>query len=140
MDDARSVMLAAAGTASLLIAILQFVMYFGGPDVYRACGTPEAMIDFYVSSPVAAFIVEVCIAGLFVIFAAYGFSGATFVRPLPRLWEGIAVTTAIYLLRGMVLVAQLTWQRSSWQTRDRIYSSLALLIGIAYGLPLCWRH
>ena len=139
MTDGSRLQLAVAGTISLAIGFLQFAMYFGGPEMYRWCGTPEPLVAFRVSRPVAALFVEVLLAAIFATFAAYAYSGAEIIRPLPWLAEGLVVTTVIYLLRGAFVIPQLIWRPAYGNTRDVLYSCIALAVGLAYGFPTYWH-
>ena len=139
MTPLGSFLLNVAGMASLAIALLQFVMYFGGPVAYRYCGTPEPLIRFRVRHPGSAFLVEFALFVLFSLFAAYAFSGAGLIRPVPWRAPGLAVIALIYLLRGALAVLQLTGSVSLSRPRDILYSVLALLIGVAYAIPT-WMH
>jgi hypothetical protein len=134
MTSASAALLVIAGTVSVGIALLQFVMYFGGPRIYRLCGTPERMIAFRLSRPVAALAVEVVLAAMFATFAAYAFSSAGLIRPLPWLRRGLIVTAVIYIARGMFVIPQLTWRKANWNDRDRLYSCIALVVGVAYSV------
>ena len=139
MSDTTSALLTLAGTASLAIAMLQFVMYFGGPAMYRYCGTPEFLIAFRVRQPVWAFLLEVALFCLFSVFAAYAFSGAGWIRPLPWRAPMLAAIAVVYLLRGLLVIVQLTGSVALSRPRDILYSFLALAIGMAYAVPT-WPH
>ena len=135
----RSRVLAAAGTISLLIALLQFVMYFGGPDVYRWCGAPEWIIQWRRASRDTMFLAEIVMALGFATFAAYGYSGAGIIRRLPGLPYGLVATAVIYLGRGALVILQITGRSALSSRRDVLFSCIALVMGAAYGVPT-YRH
>lgn len=139
MTPAGSILLTVAGTASLAIARLQFVMYFGGAAVSRSCGTPEPPIRFRVRHPAWAFLVEFALFVLFGTCAAYAFSGAGLIRPVPLRAQGLAVIALVYLTRGALVALQLARRLSLSRPRDILYSVIALLIGVAYAIPT-WQH
>ena len=139
MTAGSSALLGLAGTISLAIALLQFVMYFGGPDVYRLCGTPESLIAFRVCRPGWALVVEVVLFTVFTVFGAYAFSGAGWIRPLPWRASGLAATAVVYLLRGIFVIPQLAGTLPLSSRRDRCYSLIALAVGVAYALPTSWH-
>lgn len=139
MTPYGSILLNVAGMASLAIAVLQFVMYFGGPAVYRYCGTPEPLIRLRVRHPGFVFLVECALFVLFSVFAAYAFSGSELIGPLPWRARGLAVIALVYLLRGALVVVQFTGRITLSGPRDILYSVFALLIGLAYAIPV-WRH
>ena len=128
-----------AGTVSLAISLLQFVMYFGGPAVYRLCGTPESLIAFYLRRPVAALFIEILVAFLFATFAAYAYSGAKIIGPLPMLAPGLTVTAVIYLGRGLFVVPQIAGGLELSAGRDVLYTCMAIAVGVAYALPTLWH-
>ena len=129
-----------AAFASLAIAVLQFVMYFGGVEVYRICGTPEFLIRHYVEKPIGSFFLEVLLALLFGGFAAYALSAAGTIAPLPWLRPALTATAVIFIGRGLFLVPQLTGRFLPQNPNlDRLYSAAALAIGICIALPL-YRH
>lgn len=140
MDPTGAALLRVAAFACLAIAVLQFVMYFGGVEVYRLCGTPEFLIQYYVERPVGAFFLEVLLALLFAGFSAYALSAGGTIAPLPWLRPALTATAAIFLVRGLILVPQLTGRLLPQNPNlDRLYSALALAIGVCIALPL-YRH
>lgn len=138
MTAAGSALLGAAGTISLAIGLLQFVMYFGGPSVYWICGTPEVLITFRLSKPVAAVLAEILLTILFFTFAAYGYSGAGLIGSLPRLASGLVVIAAIYLGRGLFVIPQVMGKLERSSGLDLLYSCSAIAVGVAYALPTYW--
>jgi hypothetical protein len=139
MSTASSAWFVMGGTISLAIAILQFVMYFGGPDVYRFCGTPESLIRFRLARPVTSFAVEILLAAMFTGFGVYAYSAAGVIGPLPWLRFGLAATASIYMVRGLFVIPQISWKRREFNGRDVLYSSIALVVGTAYTLPTFWH-
>jgi hypothetical protein len=115
-------------------------MYFGGPNVYRFCGTPELLVEFRLRRPRAAFVTEVAIAFVFAAFAASAYSAAGWLRPLPLVAQGLAITATIYLLRGLFVIPQAIRIRTSANVRlrDLLYSLMALALGVSYALPAYW--
>lgn len=134
---ARSrIALAAAGCVSAGIAALQFVIYFGGHDVYRAFGAPPAIADMRAAEPAQMFLWSSFWFALFLGFALYAFSGAGLIRALPALRSGLIAIAAIYGLRGLALVPQLLLldQLPFTRTRDAAFSALALVLALAYAI------
>lgn len=140
MDPAGAVLLRVAAFASLAIAALQFVMYFGGVEVYRICGTPESLIRHYIERPIGTLFLEVLLALLFAGFGAYALSAAGTIAPLPRLRPALTATAVIFIARGLLLLPQLSgWLLPQNPNLDRLYSAAALAIGVCVALPL-YRH
>jgi hypothetical protein len=140
MAPESAALLRVAGSASFAIGLLQFIMYFGGPNVYRFCGTPELLIEFRLRRPGAAFFTEVAIALVFAAFATYAYAATGWLRPLPLVARGLAITAAIYLLRGLLIIPQAIRSRksASVRLRDLLYSLMALALGVSYALPAYW--
>lgn len=137
--DARTnAWLVAGGILSLIAALLHLATIVGGPDWYRFLGAGEAIAKAAErGSPVPA-LITLGIAAVLLIWAAYAFAGAGLVRPLPLLRTGLVVISAIYLVRGLMLVPALavTGGRVDPFT---LWSSLIVLgYGIAYAVGT-WR-
>lgn len=119
------------GAMSLVIALLQFVMYAGGRRVYVACGAPDKWIGFRERRPAVAFAVEVVLAMLFAALALYAFSGAGDIPAMPLLPYGVATVALVYLVRGILLIPQMFGKCIyTKRGRDRLYSALAGGIGV----------
>jgi hypothetical protein len=131
--------LAAGGLLSSAAALLHLAVIAGGPDWYRFFGAGEAMAEMAeAGSPVPA-LVTTAIAALLAIWAAYAFAGAGLIRRLPLMRTALVAITAIYLLRGLLIVPILLSPRP---TSFDIWSSLIVLVyGIvhAVGTALAWR-
>jgi hypothetical protein len=105
-------------------------MYAGGPPVYFACGTPASWIRFRVRRPVSALVVEIAIAAAFSTFAAYAFSGAGTISPLPLLPYALVVIALIYLARGMLILPQAFGKCVyTKRRRDILYSATSAVLG-----------
>jgi len=71
------------------------------------------------------------IAALLTLAAAYAFSGAGLIARLPLLRIGLVVISAVYLLRGLVVLMPSALGRPDLTTTFLIWSSLIVLF---YGL------
>ena len=75
-------------------------------------------------------------------WAAYAFAGAGLLRRLPLMRTALLAITAIYMLRGLVLVPVLAL-KPQLVDRFTIWSSLIVVVyGIAYGVGTwrAWPH
>ena len=104
----RNPWLAAGGVLSLIASVLHVACIFGGPDWYRFFGAGEAMAQAAERGEVYPALVTLTIAAVLGIWAAYAFAGAGLIRPLPLMRTALVAISAIYLLRGAVLVPALT--------------------------------
>ena len=123
-----------AGVASSAVAILQFVLIQGGPHAYRFFGAPEQFAAFVAHEPGRVAVGGIVLAAIFGTFAAYAFSGAGLIRPLPWLLGALRVIGSVYLVRGSLFLLQLGELNESGLSRPRdvAYSLCSLAIGFAY--------
>ncbi len=95
-------LLTLAGIISLLLAVFQVVITFN-PAWSLYFGAPKNITDnhplLYTTGVIAAL--------FFAMFGLYGLSGAGLIRRLPLLRLGLCTITAIFLLRGLVIIPQL---------------------------------
>ena len=128
------------GVLSALAALLHIGVIAGGPDWYRFFGAGEGMAILAERGSIRPTLITLGIAAVLAIWAAYAFSGAGLLPRLPLLRTGLVVISAIYLLRGLVLVPALVL---NWGgvTPFVLWSSLIVLAyGIAYavGTWIAW--
>jgi hypothetical protein len=133
---ARNPWLVAGGVLSALAALLHVGVIVGGPDWYRFFGAGEQMARMAEQgSPVPALVTAVIAVGL-AIWAAYAFAGAGLIRRLPLMRTALVAISAIYLLRGLMIVPVLL---KPGPAAFDIWSSLIVLVyGIAYAIGT-WR-
>lgn len=128
------------GVLSALAALLHIGVIAGGPDWYRFFGAGEGMAILAERGSIRPTLITLGIAAVLAIWAAYAFSGAGLLPRLPLLRTGLVVISAIYLLRGLVLVPALVLNWSG-VTPFVLWSSLIVLAyGIAYavGTWIAW--
>ena len=119
-----------AGILSALAAGLHLAIIVGGPDWYRYFGAGERMARMAERGVPTPAIFAAAIAVVLTLWAAYAFSGAGLLRRLPLLRTGLVVISAIYLLRGLVLLPMLIL-KPEMVDGFALWSSLVVL---AYGL------
>jgi hypothetical protein len=132
----RNPWLIAGGWLSAAASVLHIAVIIGGPDWYRFFGAGEAMAQMAERrSPVPA-LVTLGIAIVLAIWAAYAFAGAGLMRRLPLMRAALVAISAVYLLRGLLIVPVL--MKPGAPAFD-IWSSLIVLVyGIVYALGT-WR-
>ena len=133
--------LLAGGALSGLASLLHLACIVGGPDWYRFFGAGEPIARAAErGSPIPALLtlgIATALAGM----AAYAFSGANLIRPLPLLRTGLIAITCGYLARGAMVFMPATFNRPDLSPGFMFWSSLIVLIyGLvhAFGLWLAW--
>ena len=135
------VWLIAGGAASAVAAAAHLMCIAGGADWFRFFGAGEEMARAVERGSVVSGLLTAAIAGVLALWAAYALAGAGLIRPLPLLRWGLGAITAVYLLRGLVIVAPAALARPDLSASFLFWSSLIVLaIGIvhAVGLTLAW--
>lgn len=130
-----------AGLLSVAIAALHVVIVFFGAPAYRYFGAGEDMARQAEAGSFVPAAMTLVIAAVFVVFALYAFSGAGWIRRLPLLRAGLAVISAIYLVRGLSLLPELAkYDSGAVPLRYLSFSFTSLLIGLFYlaGTALLW--
>jgi hypothetical protein len=143
MDQNRILLL--AGWLSTAVAALHVVSLFLGAPAYRYFGAGERMARQAEQGSLYPIVVTVAVTVAFAVFALYAFVGAGLALRLPLLRSGLAIITAIYLLRGLVLLPQLAlYARGSTNVPFRwlVFSFLSLAIGALYllGTIRLWQR
>jgi len=127
-----------AGALSALAAVLHLAIIVGGPAWYRFFGAGEGMARLAERGALRPTLMTFLIAFVLAIWAAYAFSGAGLLPPLPLLRLGLVVIAVIYLLRGSYLFWLLLTKPNA-VTPFWIWSSVIVLVyGAAYALG-AWR-
>lgn len=104
----RNNWLIAGGVISLAASVLHLACIVGGADWYRFFGAGEAMAQAAERGEAYPALLTLAIAAVLAIWAAYAFAGAGLIRRLPLMRTALVAITAIYLLRGALLVPALT--------------------------------
>lgn len=92
------------GWLSVAASLLHIGCIIGGPDWYRFFGAGEEMAQAAARGEWMPAIVTAGIAMVLAIWAAFAFSGAGRIMRLSLLRTGLIVISAIYLLRGLILL------------------------------------
>ncbi|MGQ0661365.1 hypothetical protein [Sphingosinicella sp.] len=136
----RNLWLIAGGWLSLVASLLHLGVIVGGSDWYRFFGAGEGMARMAERGEWTPALITLGIAAILAIWAAYAFAGAGLIRRLPLMRTALVAISAIYLLRGILLIPVLL--QSAPRPFD-IWSSLIVLIyGAAYALGTwrAWPH
>jgi hypothetical protein len=92
------------GVLSAVASVLHLAVIVGGPAWYRVFGAGEGMARAAERGSWVPTVVTVGIATVLAIWSAYAFSGAGLLPRLPLMRTALVLITAVYLLRGLVLV------------------------------------
>lgn len=125
--DMGQKMLVIGGILSLLASAMHIAIIVGGPDWYRFFGAGEAMAQMAEKGSAYPVVITLAIAAILAIWAWFAFAGAGLLWRPPLLRTGLIAISAVYLLRGLVLVPMF------FVTPDKInafaiWSSLIVLI------------
>ncbi|WP_339932338.1 hypothetical protein [uncultured Brevundimonas sp.] len=132
MTRARNPALVAGGLLSVAAALLHIACIIGGPAWYRFFGAGEGMATLAEQGSITPTLITLGIAAVLAIWAAYAFSGAGLLPRLPLLRTGLIVISAIYLLRGLVLIPALVINRGAVEPFVLWSSLIVLVYGVAY--------
>ncbi|MDQ3124903.1 MAG: hypothetical protein M3Q74_04785 [Pseudomonadota bacterium] len=134
MKPARNPALIIGGLLSVAASLMHIGCIIGGPDWYRFFGAGEELAIMAEQGSMIPALLTLGIAALLAIWAAYAFSGAGLLPRLPLLRTGLVVISAIYLLRGLVLIPALVIHGSDIMP-FLLWSSLIVLVyGLAYAI------
>ena len=122
------------GVLSGAASVLHLAVIIGGPDWYRFFGAGEGMARLAEQGAWTPAAITLGIATVLAIWAAYAFSGAGLIPRLPLLRTALVLISAVYLLRGLVLIPALVLNPGG-VTPFVIWSSLIVLVyGLAYAV------
>lgn len=130
----RNPALVIGGVLSAAASLLHIACIVGGPDWYRFLGAGEEMARMAErGNPVAA-LMTLGIAAVLAIWSAYAFAGAGLIPRLPLMRTALVLISAVYLLRGLVLIPALVINRGDVMPFILWSSLIVLAYGIAYAV------
>ena len=132
MTGLRNPALVAGGILSGAASLLHVACIIGGPAWYRFFGAGEGMATLAEQGSLTPTLITLGIATVLAIWAGYAFSGAGLLPRLPLLRTGLVVISAIYLLRGLVLIPALVINGGAVQPFVLWSSLIVLVYGLAY--------
>ena len=132
--------LVAGGVLSALASLLHLAVIVGGPSWYRFFGAGEDMARLAERGSVAPTLVTIGIASVLAVWAAYAFSGAGLIMRLPLIRTALVLISAVYLLRGLILIPVLVANPGGVQPFVLWSSLIVLVYGVAYavGTWIAW--
>ena len=126
--------LIAGGLSSAAASLAHLACIAFGPAWFRFFGAPEQAVVAYENGAMGLVWMTVGIAVILAIWGAYAFSGAGAIRRLPLLRTGLIVISAIYCLRGAILIPALVRAPYPNSTFDILSSAIVLAIGFCYAI------
>ena len=138
--------LTVAGSFSLLAAALHIGIIIGGPSWYRFFGAGESMALLAEKGSLKPTVITLGIAIIFIVWAAYAWSGAGLLPSLPFIKLVLSIITAIYLLRGLGgMVALFVTEHPQIKQNSSAFwlwsSAICLVVGVLHlmGLMAIWQ-
>ncbi len=128
--------LVAAAALSAIAAALHVAIIVKGAPWYRFFGAGEDMARAAEKGRLFPAVVTSGIAAILALWSAYALSGAGMLPPLPLLRPALCAITAVYLLRGLVLVPVLVMPRGPSTTFFVWSSVICLVFAAAHGVGL----
>ena len=128
------------GVLSATASLLHLAVIAGGPSWYRFFGAGEGMARMAEQGSLTPTLVTLGIATVLAVWAAYAFAGAGLIPRLPLMRTALVLISAVYLLRGLVLIPALILNPGG-VTPFVLWSSLIVLVyGAAYavGTWIAW--
>jgi hypothetical protein len=118
------------GYFSLLFAVFQISAIFWPVKVIKYFGGPAELSQ---TRPITYAILCLVVGAIVAVFGAYALSGAGKIRRLPLLLTMLTAITVIYLLRGLLLIPQITFVvRHPGFLRFAVFSLIALIVGLVH--------
>ncbi len=134
MKPARNPALVIGGLLSVAASLLHIGCIIGGPAWYRFFGAGEGVAQAAERGEPLPALMAGGIAAILAIWAAYAFSGAGLLPRLPLLRTGLVVISAVYLLRGLVLIPALVVNGADVMPFILWSSLIVLVYGLAYAI------
>jgi len=140
LEDTRNAFLIAGAMLSALAAALHVGCIVFGATWYRFFGAGERMAQMAIAGSWRPAAITAAIASVLAVWSLYALSGAGVIRALPLLRPTLCAITAVYLLRGLVILPLVALGRSTpfwWWS-----SAICLFIGAVHvaGLSQVWAR
>lgn len=139
----RNPWLVVGGWLSLAAAALHLGVIVGGSTWYRSFGAGEGIARAAERGSWTPHLMAAGIAAVLALWALYAFAGAGLIRRLPLMRTALVAISAIYLLRGLVIVYPPAMGRPDLSSDFMPWSSLIVLgYGLVYavGTWRAWPH
>jgi hypothetical protein len=125
--SARSPWLLAGGLLSAAASLMHIGCIVRGPGWYRFFGAPEPLIRAAENGDPTLHWMTAGIALILALWSAYAFAGAGLIGRLPLMRTALIAISAIYLLRGLLIIPVL------FEPNPAAFDIWSSLIVLAYG-------
>ncbi|MBT2391851.1 hypothetical protein J7E87_21050 [Streptomyces sp. ISL-1] len=135
----RARALVLAGSLSLAAGVLHAVLPLYDGAGFRYFGAGEHLAQLAEQGSPIPTATAIGIAVLLTVAAAYAWSAAGLLRPLPKLAPVLITIAAIYLLRGLALLPELpliAFSPTTLPARELAFSAFALATGLLHAAGL----
>ncbi|BBM02976.1 hypothetical protein [Microbulbifer sp. GL-2] len=139
MKSQRINLLKIAGILTVLIALIHIGCIVFGGDWYRFLGAGEQMAQLAERGDLYPTIVTSIISAVLLLWAIYAFSGAGLIVKLPLLRLGLALISAVLLIRALGFYFIMPAFPDNSLTFWFLSSGICLLLGLTYTLGLKQR-
>jgi hypothetical protein len=126
--------LIAAAALSGGASLLHLAVIAGGPAWYRFFGAGEAMARMAEQGSAGPTLITAGIAAVLAVWSAYALAAAGLIPRLPLIRTALVAISAVYLLRGLVLVPALAAYGGRVDPFLLWSSLIVLLYGITYAV------
>ncbi|MGA2262738.1 MAG: hypothetical protein ABSH28_15055 [Acidobacteriota bacterium] len=136
----KNTLLLVGGYFSLAFAVFQVSAVFWPPNAIKYLGGPAELSQ---TRPVIYALLCIVVAAIVAVLGLYALSGAGRIVRLPLLRTVITVMTAIYVLRGLLLIPQMPVVIANpGLMRFALFSGISLCVGFVHlgGLIKLFRH
>ena len=132
--------LIAGGVLSAAASLLHLAVIAGGPAWYRFFGAGEGIARMAEQGSPYPTVMTIGIASVLAVWSAYAFAGAGLIPRLPLMRTALVLISAVYLLRGLVLIPAFIVNPGGIQPFVLWSSLIVLVYGIAYavGTWIAW--
>jgi hypothetical protein len=134
VNNAREPWLIAAALLSAAAAVLHLAAIAGGPGWYRFLGAGERMARLAEVGSPRPTLITLAIAAVLATWSAYALAGAGLIPRLPLMRTALVTITAIYLLRGLVLLPALAMNGGKVGPFLWWSSLIVLVYGVTYAV------
>jgi hypothetical protein len=130
--------LVAGGCLSAAAGFLHLAVIAGGAEWYRFVGAGERMARMAEQGQAFPALITIGIAAVLFTWSAYAFAGAGLITRLPLLRLGLILITAIYLVRGLIVLPALLVRPELLTPFDWWSSAIVLVYGLVHAIGV-WR-
>jgi len=142
MRSTGNLPLITAGISTAIASLLHIAIIFGGGDWYRFFGAGEEMATMAEQGSMIPSIITFAIAAVLMLWSGYAFSGGGALPKIPLRRTALTLISAIFLLRGLILLPMLFMQPEQVGSFWIISSFICLAIGACYtiGTRQVWEQ